>query len=311
MRAGILGMHRRVDERRPARIARVAVGVTNGRDRTPEVVGVLGVEHGDQPIVHGHGRHRQQARVVGHVAPRCVRDRAHHRPVDDRRRRFPELRDRGLLRRALGAVLPAERLDLGVVALPGLTGQAGRRTRAELVGAGHHPRLALAPVRHGREHRGHVDAGGRMRLIGVGRDRPVVGARGKDRRRRLLADRDPIALRASVGQRLQRGLVVGVDRRLLSRHELQQRRPRRGRDRRLHRGAWRSRDLRAKRGIAPGDRAHRLEDRDLDDGHGSHGRRRRRMLRGDLGGPRVRVGDDIGVRAQGAGQHRRGHKSDH
>ncbi len=153
--ARILGVHRRVDERRPARIplgraVAVHVAVADGGDRAPEIVGVLGVEDRDQAVVHGHRGQREQACVVGHVAAGGAGDRAGDRPVDGRGRRFPEPRHRGLLRRALGAVPRPDRLDLVVVARPGVTGESGRRARAEVIAAGHHPGAALAPVRDRR-----------------------------------------------------------------------------------------------------------------------------------------------------------------
>ena len=313
--ARILGMHGGLDERRPARIpvggaVAVEIAVADGGDRAPEIVGVLGVEDRDQAVVHRHRGQREQARVVGDVAAGRARNRARHRPVDGRGRRLPELRHRGLLRRALGAAPRPDRLDLVVVARPGLAGESGRGARAEVIAARQDPGAALAPVGHRRPHGGHVDARRRVGAIDVGADRAVVGAERDDRGRGLLAQRDARGLRRPVGDRSEQGLVVGVDDRLLGRHELRERGARRRRDRALHRRPRRRVELGALRGIATGDRVDRLEHRDLDDGHHPHRDGRRREARRHVGGPGVRIGDDVRVGARGAGEGHDGQESD-
>ena len=121
----------------------------------------------------------------------------------------------------------------------------------------------------------------------------------------MLADRDAAGLGRAVRHELQGGLVVRVDRRLVGgRHQLRERGSRGGRDRRVHRGAGRRVDLSLQRRIAAGDRVDRLEHRHLDERHHAHGRRRCRELRGDVDGPGVGVGDDVGLNAEGAGQCR-------
>ena len=300
-------MHRRVDERRPARIAlgrvvTVDITVADGRDRAPEVVRVLGVEDRDQRVVHGHRGGRQEPRVLGHVAAGHGGDRARHRPVDGGSGRLPELGDDGLLRATLGAVLPADRLDLVVVTRPRRAGQAGRGAGPELIPAGHDPRRSLAPVGHGREQRRHIDAGRRVGAIRVGMAHAVLA--GQAGRRRLLADRDPAGLRRAVGHWFQGGLIVGLDRRLLGRHELQEHRPGRGGHRGVDRRAGRGGDLHACRRVARGDRVDRLEHRHLHERHDPHGRRSSRVPRGDIGGPGVRVGHDVGLDAEGSRQCR-------
>jgi hypothetical protein len=61
---------------------------------------------------------------------------------------------------------------------------------------------------------------------------------------------------------------------------------------------------RALRGIAPGDSVGGLEDRHLHDGHHSHGDGRGGMAGGDLGGPIVRLGDDVSLRDRCDGEER-------
>ena len=75
MSARVLGMHRRLDERRPARlgdggVVAVDVAVADRRDRTPELVVVLGLEDADQRVVHRLRHRRVQPGVLRHVATR-------------------------------------------------------------------------------------------------------------------------------------------------------------------------------------------------------------------------------------------------
>ena len=149
VRARVLRVHRRVDQRRPAGIGlggvvAVELAVADGGDRAPEVVGVLGIEHGDQRFVHRLRRGGVEARVAQHVAPGLQRHRAQHAVVDGRQRVVPEARDLGLLRRAARAGLAAQRLDLVEVARPGGAGQRRRRGRAELRRAVASPRACAA-----------------------------------------------------------------------------------------------------------------------------------------------------------------------
>ena len=149
-----------------------------------------------------------------------------------------------------------------------------------------------------------------MGAIHVGGDRPVVGAERDDRGRGPLAERDARGLRGAVGDGREQGLVVGVDDRLLGGQELRERGAGGRRDRGLHRRPRRGGELRALRRIATGDRVDRFEHRDLDDGHHPDRDGRRRDTRHDVGGPGVRIGDDVRVGARGADQHHHGQESD-
>ena len=152
----------------------------------------------------------------------------------------PEVRDRRLLRRADGAVERAVGLGLVQVFRVLVARERRRRLGPELRG------LLEQERPHRREPR-------RLhRLTGLelplpGQDRPdlpvarrrrleaVARAEGDDVVRRRLADRD--AVRDVAGQRREVRGVLGVDGRLLVGQVVVERRPRRRRDRRLHRGA--------------------------------------------------------------------------
>ena len=170
MAARVLGMHRRLDERRPARlgdggVVAVDVAVADRRDRPPELVVVLGLEDADQRVVHRLRHRRVQPGVLRHVATRRLRHRLHHAVVDRRQRVFPEARDLGLLGAAPAAGARAHRADLVVLGGPGAAGEGGRRGGPELGRARHQPGLALPPLRNGRRRRRHVGAGGRVRTV--------------------------------------------------------------------------------------------------------------------------------------------------
>ena len=125
--------------------------------RPPEVIVILGVGDGNQCVIHRLGGDRKQAGVLGEFASGGRGDRQHHRQVDGRDPRLPEAGDRRLVGGPLRALLHAQGLNFIVIACPHGTGEARRRSRAELVGAGQQPGLAPGPVRDVRQDRGHVD----------------------------------------------------------------------------------------------------------------------------------------------------------
>ena len=69
MRARVFRVHRRVGDRLPScltisgRVA-ISVAVANGRDRPPEVVMVLGVQHSDDRVVEPNRNERHEPRAV-------------------------------------------------------------------------------------------------------------------------------------------------------------------------------------------------------------------------------------------------------
>src|SRR4029077_18307826 len=69
MRARVLRVHRRIVDRLPSRFAfrdvvAVNITITDGSDWAPEVVMVLGVEHGYEPVVEANRRERHKPRAV-------------------------------------------------------------------------------------------------------------------------------------------------------------------------------------------------------------------------------------------------------
>jgi hypothetical protein len=117
------------------------------------------------------------------------------------------------------------------------------------------PVLRIEPAVHGR-------------LVVVG---AVVGASGEDRRRRCLAERDPGLLTGAVRdfrEILGEQLVAVVG---LRRKDFDQRVVRGLRDRRFHRRAGRRVGQPRVALVVAGDRVHRVEDGDLNDGDGPAG----------------------------------------
>ena len=67
MRAWVFRVHRRVSDRLPSCITfggrvGIDIAIANCRDRSPEIVVVLGIEHGDQCVVDRNRRERHKAR---------------------------------------------------------------------------------------------------------------------------------------------------------------------------------------------------------------------------------------------------------
>ena len=156
MRAGVLGVHRRFDERSPGgialgRVASVPVAIADRGDRPPESVVILGVEDGDDGVVHRLGHGGEQSGILRDIAPGLIGDRSHDAVVDRRQRRFPETRDFRLFRRAGRTILRAERLHLVVVARPALAVERGRRARPELRRTRRAARACVAAIGARRE----------------------------------------------------------------------------------------------------------------------------------------------------------------
>src|SRR5262249_39193 len=137
VRTWVLGVHRRVVDRLPGRIAlggRVAVDVTvaDCGDRSPELVVIFGVEERHGAVGLRHRVERHEPRAVDHAQLLEHNKLAGQRLVGWRPEHQPESGGLGLPRRTLGAGLTAIVLDLVVIGSPLLALERDRRTRPEL-----------------------------------------------------------------------------------------------------------------------------------------------------------------------------------
>ncbi len=310
MRARVLRVHRRIDQRHPVRVGfggvvAVAIAIADGGHRTPELVVVLGVEHGDGRIVHGLGDGHQQARVARGIAPGPFGHRIHHAVIDRRKRGFPESGLLQLRRRALRAVASAQRLDLVVIARPGDAVQRRRRHRPELRRRGHQPGSALGPLGNGGQDGRHVDARAGHGPVALRCQRAIVLAERQHRGRRARAQGDAVALALAFGHGGERVAVRGLDRFGLLRQQFHQRRAVGRRHRRLHGGAGDMRRRQRIGGIAPGDGVDRFVHGGLHQRHDAVGHGCPRLGLGhDPGGRAIPVRDHVGA---GFGGRKRQH----
>ena len=118
--------------------------------RAPEIVGVFGIEAGDDGVA---GYDVQQGKEPGVVNKAVFRwhDGAGHSVFLRRSRRLPQQGEVGLLRRANGAIQVPDGSDLVDIGGVLRAGQGGRRAGPELRRAAHRERNEHG---HLREHRG-------------------------------------------------------------------------------------------------------------------------------------------------------------
>ena len=304
---------RRVEQRRPARVRlgrRVAVGrgLTDRRDRTPEVPVVLVVAAADRAVA--------PARLVMRRDGRCPRCRARGLPertqdaIPDRGTVvLPEDRGLGLVGGARRARERAEPLDLVEVPRVGPARQAfGRSVRS----------ISALGTRNGSTFATH-GAGSSAKLGGDGRQTPGVVADDERERpaaavalaggeHRGAAAASPTAMPAVLpgpfGDRRQRCVVLRLERRWLRREQCDEDaegRRRGGRVGRVRRGG-RGRD--EVRTVAPVDRVDGVVDGALDHREAQRrGVRRLSCSRDDRGGrDRVPVGHGVCARWRGGGK---------
>src|SRR5215212_10902030 len=143
------------------------IGVADGRDWSPEVVGVFGVEYGDVGVASGHRDERKETRAVHDVHVLCLRYLVDDGIIAARAREKPETADLGLLGGAPLAVERAELADFIEIARPGLGIERRRRLGAELRAARHGPRCVSAGHGVARHDGRHIDAGAAVRAIAL------------------------------------------------------------------------------------------------------------------------------------------------
>src|SRR5262245_54299078 len=137
MRARVFRVHRRVVDWLPSRLAfrdivAINIAVTDGSDWAPEVVMVLGVEHGYERVVKGDRRERHKARAVLDTHLFCGYELAYERVIGWWTDHEPEAGGLSLLRRTLCTGLYSIVLDFVVVSCPFLAGERNRRTWPKL-----------------------------------------------------------------------------------------------------------------------------------------------------------------------------------
>src|ERR1700730_15482267 len=121
-----------VGDRLPGRLtisSRVAVdiAIADGRDRPPEIVMVLGVQHGDGRIRDPDRHQRHEPRAVDDAHLLGDHELACERVISHRRTDEPKAGNLGLLDRSLGTDLSAVLLELVIVGCPLLAIQSNRR----------------------------------------------------------------------------------------------------------------------------------------------------------------------------------------
>src|SRR5215471_231324 len=162
--ARVFGVHRRVIDRLPSRLAfrdviAVNIAVTDGSDRSPEVVMVLGVEHSYERVVEADSRERHKPRAVTDTHLFCGYELAYERVIGWWTDHEPEPCSLGLLRRALCTGLAAIVLELVIVSCPFLARQRNRGIWPELGCRRHGERLHVRPRRGCGDGCWHIDAG--------------------------------------------------------------------------------------------------------------------------------------------------------
>src|SRR5229473_5716817 len=150
MRARIFGVHRGVGDRLPGCVTisgRVAIriAVTNRRDRPPEVVMVLGVQHGDDRVAEPNRHQRHEPRAVDDAHLLCGHELAYEGVIGHRWTDEPEPGRLGLLGGSLRAVLATVVFELVVIGCPFLALQRNRRAGPKLGSLGHHERPHVRP----------------------------------------------------------------------------------------------------------------------------------------------------------------------
>jgi len=174
-------MHRRRIERLPDRITHggrivIEIGVADRRHRPPELVVILGVEHGNVGVSQGDREQRHEARAVDEIQVALEDHLARQRVKSLRARHQPELRDLGLLRTASAAGLAAELLDLVIVRRPFTARQRGRWAGAKLRRRRQCERPHGWPGRTDHDRCRHVLPGPGLGTVRIGIRGAIVGA---------------------------------------------------------------------------------------------------------------------------------------
>src|SRR5689334_24491771 len=142
VRAWVFRVHRRVVDWLPSRFTiggRVVIdiAIANRRDRPPEVVMILGIEHSYERLVEANRCERHKPRAVADTHLFCGYELADERMVSWWTDHEPEPGGLGLLRRTLCTGLAAVLLDLVVVSCPFRALQRNRRSWSKLGCRGH------------------------------------------------------------------------------------------------------------------------------------------------------------------------------
>ena len=247
----------------------VAVGVTgsDGGDRPPQRVGVLGVEAGDEGVGVGHRPHRVEPCRVDDVE--LV---VEHEPAERATGLLngcftPEPCGQRLLGGPRGARGGADLFDLVVVVCPAPAVERWRPARSELVGGAQAERIHQPEVRTDRRRRcrrqPHPRDGWVRRRVGDRGAEAVIGPQVDQAPGDGVTDGDAIGLGLAVrngGQRCHVGRLD--DRGRLSRQVVHEDAASGRGDRRLRRGAVRGVEINGERLVAALHRHHRVVDRD-------------------------------------------------
>ena len=143
-------MHANINQRRPGwigscGIVAIRVSGVNGFARSPEVVGVFGVHHGDRGVLDGNIEQGEQAGIFQQTVMMGGGSDARNVVADNLHVRHPEERRFGLIRCACRAVESADAFHLVVIRRVSFAAQCGRTFSAELRAAFQCKRRDIAP----------------------------------------------------------------------------------------------------------------------------------------------------------------------
>src|SRR5262249_8375893 len=206
MRARVFRVHGRVGNRLPSCLAirgRVVIdiGIANCRHRPPEIVVVLGIQHGDQCVVGCEGGECHEPRAIDDIHAFGPRQLADEGVISDRPRDEPEAGSLSLLGRSLRALLCAIVLDLIEICRPLVAFQGNRGAWSELRSVVDCERFDLWPHGAAHDRRRHIDARCGPRPVIIGRLRAAFRPGDEDGCRDSLAERDAVRLRRVMGDR--------------------------------------------------------------------------------------------------------------
>src|SRR5258707_8357818 len=205
MRARIFRVHRSVGDGLPAclrlcgRVA-IVIAVADRRDRPPEIVMVLGVQHSDDRISEPYRNEHHETRAVDDIQSLRNHEFANEGVIGPRRSDKPEQGYFGLLRRSPRAGLSTEVLELIVIRRPLLALQRNRRARPELGWIVQDERLHVRPHRRDRDRSWHINTRRGLWPVGVWRAGAIVRSRLQYLRRDCLAELDAIRFCSALGK---------------------------------------------------------------------------------------------------------------